>query len=347
MTEQEFNELLQSIKNKTYINYELNINIHPFDEDRYAERLNDDNIILLVNALKSNPHITKIDLSGNNVGDTGAVALSSLKTLEELNIADNRVGLNGAIALATASNLKKLILGPNPINYEETEHYYFTKMIDAFVKNNTILNLNFDCCYIQSEMIAQLIAKNTTIKILNLGRYLTDKALEFIKENITLEILYIPESMITDQGAQYIARNTFLKELWVETSLISNVGAKFLSTHLTLQKLYLKDSEITIDGTQFFIDSNLSTIFLEYNLKYDKISEEDMNIFYHTFYESRKVSELLLQQNFQQQNADINDGINAQVQKFEEEKVKVEAMSEGEYFMYLMGSNEYSQHDDF
>jgi len=287
MKDQELNILLQAIENKTFIGTKLAISAETFDGERIEEGLNDEQVTLLVNALKNNPCITEMDLSCNSIGDNGAIALASINNLEELNLYENNIGPIGAKALAESA-LKKLSLEANLIQFDEETFEQFLEMINAFICNKTIIDLNLNDCYCPDMMIAQLIMNNTTIKKLVLSRYLTDEALQFIENNTTLQNLYLPENQITDQGAGYISRNTSLKELSIDSSKITNVGAGFLSVHPTLQKLYLYDSEITIEGAQFFIGKNLENIVLKYNLKHPMTNKE-LYDFYFAFEEGKNI----------------------------------------------------------
>lgn len=291
MIEQDFRRLLQEIENKTFVGTELSIDIDPFDEARRGERLKDDQIILLTNALKKNPFITKVNLCGNNIEDTGAIALASVNTIEELDVSENCIGISGAQALAKAT-FKKLSLEANLINFREGDEALFAEMITAFIQNNTITDLNLTSCDIPSQLIGRLIAQNTTIKTLYLDRYLQDNALEFISSNSTLEQLYIPENVITDRGAEYIASNTSLKILRINESKITNIGAKLLSNHLSLKELYIRDSDITLQGAQVFIGSNLENFCLSTNKKQYLLSRDDCSYLNQAFYEVKNFNEL-------------------------------------------------------
>lgn len=234
MTEQEFNELLENIKNNKFIGNELTITTRNFEEDVIEGSLdfNDEKAIILAETLKNNPCITKLNLYHNDIGVIGATALASIVSLEFLD------------------------LGSNNIYYSENQHEHFFNMINAFTDNKTIISLHLSDCYIPDEMIAQLIKDNTTIKHLTLSRHLTDKALEFIGENKTLEWLSVSSNEITDKGVEYILKNTSLKELDIIQAQITDVGIELLKTHPTLKTLYIGNSEI-------IINDNTSDLFLE------------------------------------------------------------------------------------
>jgi Leucine-rich repeat (LRR) protein len=51
-------------------------------------------------------NLKRLNISRNQVGDAGAVALAQLKNLNSLDISHNQVGDAGAVALAKLKNLK-------------------------------------------------------------------------------------------------------------------------------------------------------------------------------------------------------------------------------------------------
>jgi Leucine-rich repeat (LRR) protein len=262
MTEQEFYELLQQIENKTFINTELSIARDPFNEEKIEEKINDQKAIMLANVLKKNSYVTKVNLTGNDIGDIGATALAEVSTLEELNLYSNNIQVEGVVALAT-SNLKKLSLGGNNIGYdfENKKFHTLTEIADAFAKNHHIIDLSFQCCFLSDEAIVELINKNTSIKALDLiSNCLTSECLKFIGNNVGLEKLYLSENDITDEAAKYVMQNTNLKMLWLDKTKITDIGAQLLSTHPTLKELHMLDSEVTINGAQTFIGSNFDKI---------------------------------------------------------------------------------------
>ncbi len=242
MIEQEFNELLQSIENKTFISNELTIITKNVDRQIIEGQFsfNDEKAVLLAETLKKNPSITKVNLRFNDIRDTGATALAGVETIEELILFENSIGVIGATALA-GSNLKILCLEDNNIIYKkesDEEYKQFVRMINAFINNKTIIDLNLHGCYIPSELIAQLIGNNSTIKVLGLVECnLTDEALKFIGNNFTLEKLNYSLNNVTNKGTEYISKNTSLKELYLDIHYFADSGIKFLNTHLTLEKL--------------------------------------------------------------------------------------------------------------
>jgi Leucine-rich repeat (LRR) protein len=248
MKDQKFNELLQQIENKTFPNNKISISGEGQEERvRILYALDDNKVILLVNALKKNPNIKIIDLFCNNIGDTGAVALAEVNTLEEVSLYDNKIEVKGAIALAN-SNLKKLDLSDNFIAYKKTSSE-ITDMTNAFVANKTIAELNLYNCYVPDEMAAQIIRNNKTIKKLDLSAcYLSNESLRYIGDNTTLENLSLYNNNITDLGAKYISQNHSLIDIdFGNNANITEIGAKFLGIHPTLKTIHINGVMMTID----------------------------------------------------------------------------------------------------
>jgi Leucine-rich repeat (LRR) protein len=262
MSKERLKELLPKIENNQIIDT-VELGSGFFDEEPFEEKLNDDDIILLSNALAKNSSITNVSLIAQNFGDRGATALATIKHLRKLDLWGCEVKVAGATALAK-SNLEILNLRENHIVYNEeniNDYELFSNMIDAFISNKTIKQLDLSSSYIPSKLIARLIAKNDTIKELSLNHcYLTDEALQDIKANKTLKALDIAENNITDEGAIYIYKSTNLEILYIDRSEITDKGAYFLSKSDSLKELTICGSGITVKGLQYFFYSNLNKI---------------------------------------------------------------------------------------
>lgn len=294
MKAKEFTELLKTIEDRTFVGNELIIHgagEFGTEEERREINLSDKQVILLSEALQKNSTINKIDLSGNTIFDEGAIALAGIKGIENLDLSGNMIGPVGAKALGE-SNVKILSLEDNALSivgYGEQERPKFLEMVEAFIKNKTIVELNLVSAEIPNEMLAQLIGKNTTIKSLFLSRYLSDKVFEFIKDNETLEEIYILKCSyrkITDKTIEYIAQNNHLKKLYIDNSDITNVGVKILSTHPSLESISLYDSNMTFEGALALLYSTtLQDISINTNLKQHIMSQEECTTVARLFYE--------------------------------------------------------------
>ena len=284
MTEQEFNELLQNILNGIFINNQLTIVVRNANGDTDGETIiiDDTRALLLADSIKKNPYIKKVDLTFNDIGDIGAIALASITTLEELNLYGNKVKLDGALALMQNS-LIKLNLGGNALLLNTEESVYCFKIIniiDALIKNKTIIDINLDNCFFSSEVIARLIKENTVIKILSLGdNNLTDEALKSIGKNTVLEELHLFGNNITDIGIQYALDNTHLK------------------------LLNLNNNKLTTEGLKYFIGSSFDSVWINNN----ELSLIELDYFYSAFEEAKKLRpQVSFQEDVEKQKAQVN-----------------------------------------
>lgn len=299
MSKQYLKELLPLIENNQINKIGVNVNSDLLGEEPTEERLDDDDIILLSEALKKNSSVTEVSLIGQNFSDKGAIALASVKHLKTLNLWGCEVGAHGAIVLAE-NNLEYLNLSENKLYCKEAESYnLFSKMIETFVKNKTIKKLDISGSYIPSKLITRLIAENTTIEHLSLAScYLTDEAVSDIKANHTLKILNISENNITDIGVIAIYKNNSLEVLYLNRSEVTDKGLYFLSKSNFLKELIISHSDnITPKGLQYFFYSKLekvnpglsTTQFLSFNQL-----KEFQNVFSH-FIELRNSGQYELQ----------------------------------------------------
>lgn len=265
MTEEEFNKLLEQIKKNEYKEDTVVINSQGADYFPEIEWMfvNDGNVKLLVETIKKNNYITKLDLSFNNISDVGVKILLELQQLQELNLYANKVSINGAMLLAQ-SNLLKLNLGCNPIitdvDEEQTE-----QLITAISLNKSLKSLNLDGCNLSDKMVSKLIKNNTTLEILDVSsNNLTDISLDTLHLNKTLNSLYLISNHITDLGIIKILDNKSIIDLNVSFN-----------------------NEITEQSLDPIIASKLQTIGL-YN---NTISSNLYDQFHDFFEETRKKTE--------------------------------------------------------
>lgn len=290
MKSQGFTELLDKITNNIYTEKKLNISVDSFAkcyEGHEEYTLTDAQILLLVEALKKNSNVTELNLSGNRIGDEGAIALASLDSIKILVLSSNNITEKGAIALF-ASKVSELYLSENKIKIDNFE------AIEPLIQNKNIVRLDLQDIFTGGIIIGKLIKYNNTIKDLYLGKYLDDGIFEFIGENKTIEELWIDESHITDLGIKFLANNNSLKTLYIRSSEVTNVGAEILSEHQSLKELSLRESKITFEGTQSFVGSNLNKVTLNSQI----ISLKQYEYFEYAFEEGKKVRDLLLQKDY-------------------------------------------------
>ncbi len=305
MKKEKFEQLIKIIANKSYEFEDLKIGVNEFDEESIGEELDNVQVAMLVDVLKQNPKIKKLDLSYNHIGDEGAIALSTLGSIEDLNLSYNNITPIGFKALADGKfkclDLTQYIY-TGELVVDEMEYKILKDMIDSFIQNKTITHLTIGNWKVSSNIIAQLIKNNTCIETLIMSRYTTDEVFEFIEENKFLKTLNIMSALVTDKGIEYIVKNMSLDNLYLNGCNITNIGAQLLSTNHTLKKLYIYDSDITLKGTECFLNSDLEKFNISTNLKQYIISKGECDNFNHMFEEARKLKHVTLHQVSNTQN---------------------------------------------
>lgn len=78
-------------------------------------RLEDEDIPNICKYLQQNPHITELDLSGNNITDNGVKLLVKVTALQVLSLSHNKITDEGAEVLAQSTSLRSLALFVNKI----------------------------------------------------------------------------------------------------------------------------------------------------------------------------------------------------------------------------------------
>lgn len=263
MNEKEFYDLLKKIKSNDYKEEKLSLTAGFFGEDPDAFVLDDESTILLAEALKKNNFIKFVDLTGNHIGDRGAIALASVDNLESLDLYSNYIGVEGGISLAK-SGLRELFLPEVHFYYKNEHHNQYQQFINNLIENNYIYSLNLYNNFLSEKLVLQLIASNKTIKILNVSvNTLSDASLEYINKNNVLEELFIGGNNITDKGIEYIQNNSSLIIIDLNKTNITDEGIKLLSKHPSIKKLSIGGCDnITSEGLQCLIGSNLEEVYV-------------------------------------------------------------------------------------
>lgn len=308
MKAQEFANLLDQITTNTYTNSKLKISIDPFYEAADKERLTDAQVLLLTTALKQNTHIIEVDLSCNNLTDISAIALAGISTLKILHFNYNHITQKGFMALIS-SHLVEISLQESEFIVDDAE------IINSLINNKTITKLNISSSTIPDEMVAQLIKDNNTIEVLSLGCGLTDEALEFLSENVSLKKLIINNNKLTDEGIKSIRANHTIETLCIYESNIGDEGAAILAQHYSLKELSLYNSNITKIGSKSFLDTNLKQVNIFNGYKHIFMSSREVEYFAKQF-EKYQLEKLLEQQEYYQnlikgkQSIDIHPNMN-------------------------------------
>ena len=220
----------------------------------------------LSQALSVNTKLTHLNLSGNEIGESGAQLLSnalSVNTkLTHLNLSGNQIGKSGAQRLSNALfyntklthlNLDDNLVGPLGVAYLSL----------ALVVNTTLTYLNLDGNLAQAfgaTYLSRALSRNTTaLTDLNLARNEIDDSVakslsRALSVNTTLTYLNLSGNKIGTPGAtslfQVLSRNTTLTYLNLSENNIGNSYAlcffEDLSGNTTLTNLNLSGNIIDV-----------------------------------------------------------------------------------------------------
>ena len=118
---------------------------------------------VIVPFLNEHPEIENICLNNNNIGDNGAKALASVKSLKAIGIRHNHIGDDGAKAFAISDSIEHLGIANNKIG---------DVGFKALASNPSIKTLNAyeDATTVISEAAKQAILESDPIKRANYGR---------------------------------------------------------------------------------------------------------------------------------------------------------------------------------
>ncbi|XP_065919173.1 protein NLRC3-like [Dysidea avara] len=193
----------------------------------------------LIEGIKVNKSLVKLDISSIRISDVGAVAmgdcLKNNNTLKELNMIENNINSEGGKKLAEAlkvnKSLEKLDISSNRISDDGA-----VDMGDCLKNNNSLKELNIRCNNINSEG----------------GK----KLAEALKVNKSLEKLDISSNRISDDGGvdmgDCLKNNNSLKELNIRCNNINSEGGKKLAEALkvntSLEKLYITGNGLLSDS---------------------------------------------------------------------------------------------------
>ena len=197
-----------------------------FDDDELVKQkdiefyrpleMDDDDLNALIRFIEKSTVLEKLDLAGNGLGDCSSMLINKLakaiansKTLKVLCLNSNRISLRGVKYLADALKdnytLKELHLQRNYIDDKEAKY-----LTDMLIVNKTLqkLNLGYNELTLSDGKLAAAIAKNKTIKVLDLhSNSLRPKGVKLLadalKENNTLQELHLNTNNIRDEGAKY------------------------------------------------------------------------------------------------------------------------------------------------
>ena len=250
----------------------------------------------LSQALSVNTELTHLNLSGNEIGESGAQLLSealSVNTkLTHLNLSGNQIGKSGAQLLSNAlsvnTKLTHLNLSGNQIGKSGAQ-----LLSNALFYNTTLTHLNLDDNLVGPLGVAYLslaLVVNTTLTYLNLdgnlaqafGATYLSRALS--RNTTALTDLNLARNEIDDSVAESLSRalsvNTTLTYLNLSGNKIGTPGAtslfQVLSRNTTLTYLNLSENNIRNSYVlSFFEDLSENTTLTNLNLSGNIIDFSD------------------------------------------------------------------------
>ncbi len=194
-------------------------------------------------AFVNHPSLKRLNLSLNNIGDEGAMALAKNTVLESLDIGANNISDVGVIALAQNKTLKELSLWANE----------GISTVNSFSNNVTLEKLNLRQTNVKDDD-AIALAKNTHLTELAFTS-LTDIGAIALSNNTTLKKLNLCGSEISLEGAKALAANRTLTDLALcgysfhsKSVRIGNEGAAAFRYNTSLKSLQLVGEGISADG---------------------------------------------------------------------------------------------------
>ncbi|XP_063732494.1 NACHT, LRR and PYD domains-containing protein 12-like isoform X2 [Eleginops maclovinus] len=237
----------------------------------------------LVSVLKSNFYLRELDLSRNDLKDSGVKLLSAgVNSLEALRLSDcslteiSCASLNSALK-SNPSHLKEMDLSRN--NLQDSGMKLLADGLEGSDCRLEALRLNDcklgeSCC---SSLATVLNAKPSHLRELDLSyNSLQDSGVKLLSAglespNCRLETLRLICCLLTDGSCPPLAsalksNHSFLKELDLRGNNLQDSGVKLLSVGLEslncrLESLSLKDCRITGEGCAFLASSLMSNPF--------------------------------------------------------------------------------------
>lgn len=263
MKSRHFEQIIDEIKKGLFVGESL---------DFLDQIIDDKMVVRLAEALKNSTHIKKICLFNQNIGDEGAKALATVKTIEELDLSNGLAGYDeyenhitsiGVLALAN-SNLKRLKLNGNSIGNDGAKF---------LAKNKTIIDLELSDCSISDEGAAELFNANATIQNLNLrANKISDNSLKGVYSNNSLISLDLSCCHITDDGMKLIAQNTSINDINLDDTNVTKDGVKtLLEKNNSIKYLSLNGCKVSVDKT------------LQSMMDDDKVALKKMRTSYYTY----------------------------------------------------------------
>ncbi len=232
--------------------------------DLESRECTDDDVHILVEALKQNTYIKYLNLSRNLIGDTGAAELAGLSNIKKLDLSGNDITHLGAGPLSK-SGLTHLKLNDNPLEDEGIKKFVDSQLLEELSASNCGIKDEGANVIFQSTSIEKLNLSNNEIRCLNIDNFSKNSVLEslFLGENPisesdgirnlslnnSLKVLDLSENNLTDDSAKIIASGfKNLQKLYLTGNEIGNLGSIALSQHENLENLVLLRNNVKNDG---------------------------------------------------------------------------------------------------
>lgn len=242
-------------------------------EGYLQRRLDHQDIPQIVSFLDQHPEIISLDLSYNNIDDTGFSLLcsrinkSALLILNLNNNDLNNLSREGCELLGENKILKRLCLSGNSLSFVTSEYLKATLSVNTTLE---VLELNgvdyFLHCF--RRILESLIeGNNTTLKVLDMSRligrplynfdspYLAEIVYTLLLGNDTLQELHLEKNELKDHDLEQISvalkNNRSLRILNLTANNITSIGLEIISSVLhqsNLEVLLLRSNSIGDDG---------------------------------------------------------------------------------------------------
>lgn len=212
-----------------------------------SNSLSHDQLLEIIKIIEYSKHLKYLDLSNNNLGDSGVKVLcESLKTNKSIIaiiINKNEISSNGGFYLAEAlmknPNIEELSVSTNTINEGG-----FSSMISVLINNNRSLkHLDISSNKLVLEdfiSVADLISKSTEIQSLNLSNNVLDsKSANYLstalRNTINLTSLYLNMVQLNEESAALLMKDlseTRVSEIYFDVNPLGEIGAVLLANVL-------------------------------------------------------------------------------------------------------------------
>jgi len=202
--------------------------------------------------------LTSLDLSENSIGEMGAQEISNIESLTSLNLASNQIGIEGARLISGMPEITNLNLANNQIRLDGTRHITnMQKLTTLDLSENQI-----------GDAGAQEISKIRGLTTLNLNaNQIGDAGAQYISHMQGLTTLDLRSNQITDVKARQLSNLCGL------TSFLCN-ATNYISVDVTSDEITLVSATITDADFANFFQSNDFGMIKKLKISHSKIDPE-------------------------------------------------------------------------